>query len=147
MWGTEGELGTGTRGVAGPLLDRGGMIVLAPLIAFTALLVIMVVGGRLLYPAPREPYRPEPRPQRHHVAAPATVFAGGAPVLQLQPGDAVWMTRLDNGAVVVFADSTGRELVGLAAPVPTYRQPGPGGRPGGRVEPAPGTPRAAPGGG
>jgi hypothetical protein len=140
MSSAEGEVRTGRHAAAGLSLDRRGMIVLAPLIAFTLLLVVMVLGGRLLYPAPREPYRSEVRPQRHYVAAPATVFAGGAPVLQLQPGDPVWVSRLDNGQLAVFADSTGRQLVGLAAPVPTHRQPAGSARTGTPHGTAPATP-------
>ena len=94
--------------------DERGMIVLAPLIAFTLLLIIMVVAGKLLYPAPRGIYREEPRPRLEYALADAPVYAAGREVSRLSRGDSAWIVRLDNGSAAVFADPAGERLLGVA---------------------------------
>ena len=89
------------------------MIVLGPLIAFVILLIIMVVAGKIFYPAPRGTYRTEPAPQLSYVLQPGEVYAGDRVAMRLRPGDPVWVVRLDNGAAVVFRDRTGREVIGV----------------------------------
>ena len=95
------------------LRDRSGIIVLGPLIAFVVLLVIMVVAGKIFYPAPRGTYVTPPTPELHYALSPADVYSGNRLALRVRPGDPVWIVRLDNGAAVVFRDGTGSEVVGV----------------------------------
>ena len=89
------------------------MIVLAPLIAFTLLLIVMVVAGKLLYPEPRGTYRTRPVPELGYVLAAGEVYQGDRVAMRLRPGERVWVVRLDNGAAVVFRDRTGGEVIGV----------------------------------
>ena len=91
------------------------MIVLGPLILFVLLLAIMVLAGKIFYPAPRGTYRTEPVPELNYALAPAEVHSGERVALRLEPGDSVWIVRLDNGAAVVFRDRAGREVVGVTS--------------------------------
>lgn len=95
------------------LRDRSGIIVLGPLVALVVLLVVMVVAGKVLYPAPRGTYVTPAAPELHYAASPADVYSGNRLALRVRPGDPVWIVRLDNGAAVVFRDGTGREVVGV----------------------------------
>ena len=90
------------------------MIVLAPLVVFTALLVIMVVAGKLIYGTPRGVYRSEPRPRLEYTLALSPVYRAGRLVSRLEPGDSAWIVRLDNGSVAVFDDSAGARVVGVS---------------------------------
>ena len=90
------------------------MIVLAPLIVFTLLLIVMVVAGKLIYGTPRGIYRAQPEPRLEYALAGATVYQAGRAVSRLEPGDSAWIVRLDNGSVAVFGDSAGSRLVGVA---------------------------------
>lgn len=108
--------------------DRSGIIVLGPLIAFVLLLVVLVVAGKIIYPAPRGTYVTRPAPELYYAAAPAEVFSGNRLALRVRPGDPVWIVRLDNGAAVVFRDRSGREVVGVTpalvgSAVPPRRAP------------------------
>ena len=103
--------------------DRAGIIVLGPLILFVCLLVIMVVGGKLLYPAPRGLYLNVARPELHYAADSADVYSSGRLVRQLQRGDSVWVVRLENGSWVVFADRGGHEVVGIGVGLLEPRRP------------------------
>lgn len=96
------------------LRDERGMIVLAPLILFVLLLIVMVVAGKLLYPAPRGIYRSEPEPRLEYARAAAPVYSAGREVARLEPGDSAWIVRLDNGSVAVFRDRSGESLMGVA---------------------------------
>jgi hypothetical protein len=97
------------------LRDRRGIIVLGPLIIFVIVLIIMVVAGKIFYPAPRGTYRTEPVPELSYALAPAEVHSGDRVAMRLQPGDSVWIVRLDNGSAVVFRDGAGREVVGVTS--------------------------------
>ena len=89
------------------------MIVLAPLIAFTILLIVMVVAGKLIYGKPRGTYRTPPTPELSYVLSPGEVYDGDRLAMRLRPGEPVWVVRLDNGSAVVFRDRTGREVIGV----------------------------------
>jgi hypothetical protein len=107
------------------LSDRRGIIVLGPLVLFVILLAIMVLAGKIFYPAPRGTYRTDPVPELGYALAPAEVHAGGRVALRLQPGDSVWIVRMDNGSAVVFRDRGARELVGVTSgPVGSARPRG-----------------------
>ena len=90
------------------------MIVLAPLIVFTVLLIVMVVAGKLIYGTPRGIYRSEPKPKREYALVAAPVYQAGRVVSRIDAGDTAWIMRLDNGSVAVFQDSAGERLVGVA---------------------------------
>jgi len=107
-----------------PLRDRSGMIVLGPLILFVLLLIIMVVAGKIFYPAPRGTYRTEPVPELSYALAPAEVRSGDRVALRLQPGDSVWVVRLDNGSAVVFHDRAGRQVIGVTSGLLGSERPG-----------------------
>ena len=102
--------------------DRRGMIVLAPLILFTLLLILMVLAGKLFYPAPRGTYRVPTAPELQVVAAPGEVVSGDRVAMRLRPGDSVWVVRLDNGSAVVFRDRTGRQVIGVTRTLLTARR-------------------------
>ena len=100
-------------GLVGLMKDRRGVIVLGPLIVFALLLVVMVVGGKIIYPEPRGTYRTPPAPELLYAVAPGEVYAADRVAMRLRPGDQVWVVRLDNGAAVVFRDRTAREVIGV----------------------------------
>jgi len=113
-----------TPAASGLLRDRSGMIVLGPLILFVLLLIIMVVAGKIFYPAPRGTYRTEPVPELSYALAPAEVRSGDRVALRLQPGDSVWVVRLDNGSAVVFRDRAGRQVIGVTSGLLGSERPG-----------------------
>ena len=110
--------------IPNPLRDQRGIIVLGPLILFVLLLIVMVLAGKIFYPAPRGTYRTEPVPELSYALAPAEVHSGEAVALRLQPGDSVWIVRLDNGSAVVFRDRAGREVIGVTSGLLGSRRPG-----------------------
>jgi hypothetical protein len=89
------------------------MIVLAPLLIFTVVLVAMVVAGRLLHPPPPNYVMPT-RPFKAVVVSGGVIRLAGRPIRQLEVDDTVWVVRAGNGLPVLFADSTGTQVLGVA---------------------------------
>lgn len=116
----------GTEPLFGAALDRRGNIVLVPLIALTLLILVLVLGGKLLYPPP---------PRYVDSRAPAEVVSPGRVAFRLQPGDSAWVVALDNGAAAVFRDPSGGEVLGVVTGALLMEWPAPAQRP------SPGVPR------
>jgi len=89
------------------------MIVLAPLIVITVMLLVMVIAGKLLYPpAPR--YVVPTLPSKHLAASRGVVDSGGGVERPIEIGDTLWVVRAGNGLPVLFTDSTGSDVIGVA---------------------------------
>ena len=93
--------------------NDSGMIVLAPLIAVTVLVVVFVVAGSLIY-SPDPQYVVRTLPTKHVAVATGLVYARGRPIRRVEVGDTVWATRAGNGLPVLFADSIGLRVLGVA---------------------------------
>ena len=76
---------------------------LGPLVLLVVILLVMVLGGKLLYRDPPASYIQPQRPELSRALSVVEVYDGERLVRRLHPGDPLWAVRLQNGEVAVFA--------------------------------------------
>ena len=95
------------------LSDEHGLIVLVPLVVIAVLVLVLVVGGKILYPEPPV-YLKEPAPERYFAHSTVVIRQHGRVVRTLVPGDSVWLVKLESGIHVAFSEPPRTRPVGIA---------------------------------